>query len=283
MEGQEQYIKEKVKERYGKIALTGNSDCCCVPGECCDGSSDNNSSRSASESTKLIGYDSKDIDSIPTTSILGVGCGAPTKFADIREGEVIVDLGSGAGIDVFLSANKVGKSGRVIGIDMTDEMLQKARKNANDNCYTNVEFRKGDIERRIPVEDNTADLVISNCVINLTADKVATFKEIYRILNDDGGRMMISDLVTDREIDNNAVNPEKWCSCIDGALTKKKYLDGIRKAGFKSVEVLEEKAYIDDQAANEKRNISTLVIKAIKNHLAGQEKELKKSMFYLYV
>ena len=97
------------------------------------------------------------------------------------------------------------------------------------------------------------------------ADKTATFKEIYRILKDDGGRMMISDLVTDREIDNNAVNPEKWCSCIDGALTKKKYLDGIRKAGFKSVEVLEEKAYIDDQAANDKRNISTLVIKAIKN------------------
>src|SRR5215212_11543591 len=278
---QEQYIKEKVKERYGKIAITGSSDCCCVPGECCSDS--NNSPPSAVQSAKLIGYDTKDIQSIPEASVLGVGCGAPTKFAGIREGETVVDLGSGAGIDVFLAANKVGKSGKVIGVDMTDEMLEKAKKNANNNGYTNVEFVKGDIERRIPVEDNTADVVISNCVINLTADKVATFKEIYRILNDDGGRMMISDLVTDREIDNNAVNPEKWCSCIDGALTKKKYLDGIRKAGFKSVEVLEEKAYIDDQAANEKRNISTLVIKAIKNHLAGQEKELKKSMFYLYV
>jgi arsenite methyltransferase len=102
-----------------------------------------------------------------------------------------------------------------------------------------VEFRKGDIERRIPVEDNTADLVINNCVINLTADKTATFKEIYRILKNDGGRMMISDLVTDREVDIDSVNPEKWCSCIDGALTKKNYLDSIRKAGFKNVEVLE--------------------------------------------
>ena len=206
MQGQEQqYIKEKVKERYGRIALTGSCDCCCVPGQCCSDSSNNNSNgRSAIESAKLIGYDTKDIDSIPEASVLGVGCGAPTKFAGIREREVIVDVGSGAGIDVFLSANKVGLSGKVIGIDMTDEMLQKARKNAKDNCYTNVEFRKGDIERRIPVEDNAADLVISNCVINLTADKVAMFKEIYRILKNDGGRMMISDLVADREVDRDS-------------------------------------------------------------------------------
>jgi arsenite methyltransferase len=109
--------------------------------------------------------------------VLGVGCGAPTKFAGIREWETILDLGSGAGIDVFLAANKVGKSGKVIGVDMTDEMLQKARKNAKDNGYTNVEFVKGDIERRIPVEDNTADLVISNCVNNLTTDKVSRLKK----------------------------------------------------------------------------------------------------------
>ena len=155
---QEHYIKEKVKERYGKIALTNNSDCRCMPSECRDDSSNNSSSQSVLESTKLIGYE---------TSVLGVGCGVPPKFADFREGEVVIDLGSGAGIDVFLSANKVGKSGKVIGIDMTDEMLRKARKNAYDNGYTNVEFCKGDIEQRIPVEANTADLVISNCVINL--------------------------------------------------------------------------------------------------------------------
>jgi arsenite methyltransferase len=197
---QEQYVKEKVKERYGKIALTGNSDCCCMPGECCSDDNSSNNHPSAIESSKLIGYDSKDIESIPQASVLGVGCGAPTKFADIREGEIIVDLGSGAGIDVFLAANKVGKSGKVIGVDMTDEMLEKARKNAKDNGYTNVEFRKGDIENKIPVDDNSADVVISNCVINLTPDKVATFKEIHRIVKKDGGRMMISDLVTDKEL-----------------------------------------------------------------------------------
>jgi arsenite methyltransferase len=249
MQGQqEQYIKEKVKERYGKIALTGNSDCCCVPGECCNDSSQS----SAIESAKLIGYDAKDIQSIPEASILGVGCGTPTKFADIREGEVVVDLGSGAGIDVFLAANKVGKSGKVIGVDMTDEMLEKARKNANDNGYTNVEFAKGEIERRIPVDDDTADLVISNCVINLTSDKVIA-------------RMLISDLVTDREINKESVDSEKWCSCIDGALTKENYLDSIRKAGFKNIEILEEKPYIDDQTDNKTRKISSLIIKAIKN------------------
>src|SRR5919202_188926 len=194
-EQEQQYIKEKVKERYGKIALTGNSDCCCMPGECCSDNNNNNDNHtSAIESAKLIGYDTKDIDSIPEASVLGVGCGAPTKFADLRQGEVVVDLGSGAGIDVFLSANQVGRSGKVIGIDMTDEMLEKARKNAKDNGYTNVEFRKGDIEKRIPVEDSSADLVISNCVINLTTDKVSTFKEIYRILKNNGkGRMVISD------------------------------------------------------------------------------------------
>jgi ubiquinone/menaquinone biosynthesis C-methylase UbiE len=145
-------------------------------------------------------------------------------------------------------------------------MLEKAKKNASRNGYTNVGFVKGDIERRIPVEDNTAGLVISNRVINLTPDKVATFKEIHRVLKNDGGRMLISDLVTDREIAEDLVNPEKWCSCIDGALTKENYLDSIIKAGFQTVEVLEERPYLDDQMDYEKRRISSLVIKAVKNY-----------------
>ena len=265
MQGQEKNIKEKVRERYGKIVLTGNSDCCCVPGEWCSDENNTNNHHSTVESARLTGYDAKDIESIPQASVLGVGCGAPTKFAEIREGETIVDLGSGAGIDVFLAANRVGKSGKVIGVDMTDEMLEKAKKNASHNGYTNVGFVKGDIERRIPVEDNTADLVISNCVINLTPDKVATFKEIHRVLKNDGGRMLISDLVADREITKDSINPEKWCSCIDGALTKENYLDSIRKGGFQTVEVLEERPYIDNQVDNEKRRISSLVIKAVKN------------------
>jgi arsenite methyltransferase len=263
---QEQQIKEKVKEKYGKIALTGNSDCCCCSGVSKEECASENIP-SPMQSVKAIGYDAKDIESIHQNSILGVGCGAPTKFADIRLGETVVDLGSGAGIDVFLSANSVGESGKVIGIDITDEMLEKASKNAKDNGYntTNVEFRKGDIEKRIPVEDNTADLVISNCVINLTTDKVNTFKEIYRVLKDTGGRMIISDLVTNKEVeDRNSVNPEKWCSCIDGALTKENYLQSISSAGFKNVNVLKERSYIEPDATDG-RKIPSLVIKAVKD------------------
>jgi ubiquinone/menaquinone biosynthesis C-methylase UbiE len=262
---QEQQIKEMVKERYGKIALTRNSDCCC----CRVSQEECGKNNTPMQSVKAIGYDSKDIESIPQSSILGVGCGAPTKFADIRQGETVVDLGSGAGIDVFLAANRVGESGKIIGIDMTDEMLEKASKNAINNGYTtNVEFRKGDIEKRIPVEDGSADVVISNCVINLTANKTNTFKEIYRILKDTGGRMIISDLVTDKEVGINSANPEKWCSCIDGALTKENYLQSIKSAGFKNVKVLEERSYMEEEG-NEvdggRRNISSLVIKAVKD------------------
>jgi arsenite methyltransferase len=252
-------IKEKVKERYGKIALTGNSDRCCVPCEC------NDQESSPIEAATVIGYDTKELESIPKASVLGVGCGAPVNHGQIREGETVVDLGSGAGIDVFLSANRVKESGKVIGIDMTDEMLEKAKKVAKDNGYTNVEFRKGDIERRIPIDDNTADLVLSNCVINLTTDKVNTFKEIYRILKQGQGRMVISDLVTDKEVQSDSIDSEKWCSCIDGALTKENYLNSIRKAGFTNIEVLDDKRYVEggDQD-NNGRKISSLVIKAVK-------------------
>ena len=189
-------IKQKVKERYGKIALVGSSsEGCCAPGECC-GSSSGSSNGSQTMMSPLqiaenIGYNANDLNSIPESSILGVGCGAPVNFANIQEGEVVVDIGSGGGIDVFLSANKVKQSGKVIGIDMTDEMLEKAADHAKQNGYTNVEFKKGDVEKGIPINDNIANVVISNCVINLTVDKVAAFKEIYRILKPNGGRMVM--------------------------------------------------------------------------------------------
>ena len=254
-------IKEKVKERYGRIALTGYSDCC-VPSEC-----NNDEGSSPIQAATVIGYDTKELESIPKPSILGVGCGAPVNYAKLREGETVVDLGSGAGIDVFLSANRVKESGKVIGIDMTDEMLEKARKNAKDDDggYTNVEFRKGDIEKRIPVEDNSVDVVISNCVINLTTDKVSTFKEIYRILKHGQGRMVISDLVTDKEVQKEPIDSEKWCSCIDGALTRDNYIKSIKKAGFTNIEVLDDKFYIEEgDRVNNGRKISSLVIKALK-------------------
>ncbi|HEY7080887.1 MAG TPA: methyltransferase domain-containing protein [Nitrososphaeraceae archaeon] len=266
----EDIIKQKVKERYGKIALVGSSsEGCCAPSECCGSSSssndDNQMVMSPLQIAENIGYNVNDLNSIPESSILGVGCGAPVKFADIQEGEIVVDIGSGGGIDVFLSANKVKHTGKVIGIDMTDEMLEKAADHAKHSGYTNVEFKKGDIERGIPINDNAADVVISNCVINLTIDKIAAFKEIYRILkNNGGGRMVISDLVTSKEVDPESANSEKWCSCIDGALTKEHYLESIRKAGFSDVEVLEERLYMDGDNS-EGRRITSLVIKAVKS------------------
>lgn len=259
-------IKDKVKERYGKIAASGNTENCCMPGDCCSPSSNiiPISSLRSQQAAKSIGYGQSELESIPSESILGVGCGAPTRFADIKEGEVVVDLGSGAGIDVFIAANKVGQSGKAIGIDMTDEMLEKARSNARTNGYTNVEFRKGDIEETLPVDDNSVDLVISNCVINLTVDKTATFRQVYRILKD-GGRMIISDLVTDKEVHGESVDAEKWCECIDGALTRENYLESIRQADFSKIEVINEVPYIkDSEQTGDGRNVSSITVKAVK-------------------
>jgi ubiquinone/menaquinone biosynthesis C-methylase UbiE len=162
----------------------------------------------------------------------------------------------------------VKESGKVIGIDLTENMLKKARENAEKHGYRNVEFRHGDIEQRIPVEDNSVDLVISNCVINLTTNKEDTFREIYRILKPDRkGMMIISDLVTSKEIDADSINAENWCSCIDGALTKENYIDSIKKAGFTNVEILDEKLYMEldeGKEDQEKRQITSISIKAVK-------------------
>lgn len=264
---QEQQIKDKIKERYGKIALTG-TETCCAPNIEFNSSKSGSCCCSPSDTASVVGYESKELESIPKASVLGVGCGTPLHHADVREGEIVVDLGSGAGIDVFLSANKVGESGKVIGIDLTDEMLEKAIRNAKANGYTNVEFRKGDIEKRIPVNDNSVDLVISNCVINLTTDKVNTFKEVHRILRQGRGRMVISDLVTDKEVSGDSIDSDKWCSCIDGALIKEKYLESIRKAGFQNPKILEEKLYTQeksDNKVNDKRRISSIVVTAVKD------------------
>jgi arsenite methyltransferase len=262
-------IKDDIKKQYAKIALSGNSESCCVPDECGCGSSTTAAAPASSLTTsrdqvaQAIGYDQRDLQSIPKESILGVGCGAPLNFADIKESETIVDLGSGAGIDVFLSAKRVGGRGKVIGIDMTNGMLEKARRNAKAYGYLNVEFREGDIEKKIPVNDSTADLVISNCVINLTMDKVGAFREVHRILKQ-GGRMVISDLVTDAEVAPSSVSVEKWCSCLDGALTKEHYLDSIRKAGFQNVKVLSERLYLNGAEQVDSMKITSVVIGAEK-------------------
>jgi ubiquinone/menaquinone biosynthesis C-methylase UbiE len=264
----EQEIKKTIRKTYSKIALqhdnnagSSSSSSCCAPGCCSGGGGEKNS---PTQAAAVVGYETSELESVPQSSVLGVGCGAPLKFADLQEGETVVDLGSGAGIDVFLSSKQVSASGRVIGIDMTDEMLERARRSANEGGYTNVEFRKGDIEKRIPVDENSADVVISNCVINLTMNKVNAFKEVYRILKSGGGRMVISDLVTDSEIIPSDANAEKWSSCIDGTLTKEHYLDTIKKAGFQNVEVLSETLYMNGGEQVDSRKISSVVIKAVR-------------------
>lgn len=244
-------IKQKVKERYARLALAGGSECC--SSDCCSGDS-------PVEAAAIAGYDLQELKSVPQASIIGAGCGAPVGFASLQKGETVVDLGSGAGIDVFLSANSVGGAGRVIGIDMTGEMLEKARKNARDSGYSNVEFRKGDIEARIPVDDNSVDAVISNCVINLTTNKIDAFKEIHRILKG-GGRMVISDLVADRKADS--IDPERWSSCIDGAMAKDDYIASIIMAGFKEASVLEEREFMSGLLMGG-RKMTSLVVKAVK-------------------
>ena len=251
----ENSIKENIKKRYSKIVMSGNDDCCCMPGECDSGDS-------PMDATKLIGYNQKDLESIPQEAILGVGCGAPLNHADLKEGEVVVDLGSGAGIDIFLAAKKVTDSGKAIGIDMTDQMLEKARENALKGNYSNVEFKKGDIEESIPLNHNSVDAVISNCVINLTSNKTDAFKEVFRILRENG-RMVISDLITDTELSPGEINSDQWCECIDGALTKENYLSCIRQAGFEKIEILEERKYMEGEKVNG-RKITSLVIKAVK-------------------
>lgn len=258
---QQQDIKKTIRKTYGEIALqdsNAGSSSCCAPG-CCSGID------SPVQTATVIGYDTSELESVPQASVLGAGCGAPVRFADLQKGETVVDLGSGAGIDVFLSAKRVSKEGKVIGIDMTDEMLERARRNAREGGYTNVEFRKGDIEETIPVDENSADVVISNCVINLTTDKVKAFKEIHRILRN-GGRMVISDLVSDGKIPTKkSIDLEKWSSCIEGTLTKDDYIASIRKAGFRNVSVLEERLYMErEEEETGGRKIVSMVVKALK-------------------
>lgn len=238
-------IKEKIREKYGRVAVLNES--CCAPGDCGCGT--------PKQAAEMVGYDAKELAGVPEGSVLGIGCGAQLNFAGLKEGETVVDLGSGTGIDVLLASKSIGRTGRAIGVDMTDETLAKARKNAAD--YVNVEFRKGDIEERIPIDDGTADAVISNCVINLTTYKVRAFSKVRRILKK-GGRMVISDLVTDSEAET--IDAEKWCSCIDGALTLENYAS-IRKAGFANVSVLQERPYIQEGNG---RKITSVVVRAVK-------------------
>jgi ubiquinone/menaquinone biosynthesis C-methylase UbiE len=228
-------IKEMVKEKYSQIANQGklqNASSCCGATACCGGEVYN---IMADDYSKLEGYN-PDAD-------LGLGCGLPTEFAKIKEGDVVVDLGSGAGNDAFIARKIVGERGRVIGVDMTEKMIELAKTNAAKLGFKNVEFRHGDIES-MPLFSNKADVVVSNCVLNLVPNKYKVFSEIYRVLKP-GGHFSISDIVVEGEI------PAKWkevaelyAGCVSGAIQKKDYLEMIQEAGFKNVIVQKDKTIV---------------------------------------
>jgi ubiquinone/menaquinone biosynthesis C-methylase UbiE len=187
-----------------------------------------------------LGYDVDHMPASVTESF--AGCGNPTALASLKEGEVVLDLGSGAGLDAFLAAEKVGKTGRVIGVDMTLEMLQKARDNAVKLGVTNVEFRQGDIEA-LPVEDGSVDVIISNCVINLAPDKAKVFREAFRVLRP-GGRLMVSDIVLKGDLsEEERESIQSYTGCVGGAIPEEEYLQRLRDAGFGEVEVVERSGF----------------------------------------
>ena len=186
-----------------------------------------------------MGYSKEEMDKVPEGSNLGLGCGNPVALASIKKGEIILDLGSGAGFDCFLAADKVGPEGKVIGVDMTPQMIEKAVDNARKGGYKNIEFRLGEIED-LPVEDSSIDLIISNCVVNLSPDKDKVFKEAYRVLKP-GGRIMVSDVVLTQELPGYIKNnTSAYVSCISGAIIKESYLKIIEKTGFKNIKVFDE-------------------------------------------
>jgi arsenite methyltransferase len=224
-------MKEIVKDKYGRIAAGAASGrgCGCrpVPEE------------AISDISKGVGYSDADLAAVPQGANLGLGCGNPLAFSALKEGDVVLDLGSGAGFDSFLAARKVGKTGKVIGVDMTPEMIAKATANAKAGKYDNVEFLLGDIEA-LPLPDNSVDVAISNCVINLVPDKEKVFRELNRVLRP-GGRFMVSDLVLLKELPEQVrTSVEAYVGCVAGAILKNEYLAIIRGAGFEDVRILDE-------------------------------------------
>ncbi len=225
-------VKKVVREGYARIAQQGSS--CCSPASSCCGRP-----AETEQISKSIGYSEDELSAVPEGANLGLGCGNPVALASLKRGETVLDLGSGAGFDCFLAANRVGQQGKVIGVDMTPEMIERARSNAHKGNYENVEFRLGEIEN-LPVADNTIDVIISNCVINLAPDKERVFKEAYRVLKT-GGRLMISDMVLLKELPGVIKNSiDAYIGCLAGAVKKDEYLRVIETAGFKQVKVIDE-------------------------------------------
>jgi len=255
--------KKVVKEHYGKIAQNQQGcGCGCGP--------------DSREFAKSIGYSEEELKKIPEEANLALSCGNPTALAELKKGEVVLDLGSGAGFDCFLAATKVGPKGRVIGIDMTPEMIEKARNNAKKNCIENVEFRLGEIEN-LPVEDNSVDVVISNCVINLSADKPRVFQEVYRVLKP-GGRIAISDIALKKELPKKIQESiEAYVGCVGGAILIDEYKKIVETSGLKDVKITAKgtSACIDP-------NTKDPIGRAIMNSL-GKNESLEEDVVSIYI
>jgi SAM-dependent methyltransferase len=261
----ENNIKKKVRESYGKVALRNDptpekGTCvttmtcgCCGPAGCGEDKNRVTSLCCTGISTHIsrtIGYSDEDLAHIPEGSNAGLGCGNPVALASLKEGEVVLDLGSGLGIDCFLAAKLAGETGKVIGVDMTPEMIEKAREHAREGNYTNVEFRLGEIET-LPVADNSVDLIISNCVINLVPNKEKAFQEAFRVLKP-GGRMMISDIVLLEELPESIrQSVEAYVGCLSGAVLKETYLEMIENSGFINIDIQKETSLSMDLVAND--------------------------------
>lgn len=229
-------IRKSVREGYARIARQESS--------CCGGGG------LAKDISKNIGYTEDDLKAVPEGANLGLGCGNPVALASLKKGETVLDLGSGAGFDCFLAGDRVGKKGRVIGVDMTPEMVEKARENARKGDYKNVEFRLGEIEN-LPAADNSVDIVISNCVINLSQDKKRVFKEAFRVLRP-GGRLMVSDIVLLKELpDFLKESIEAYVGCLAGAMMQDDYLETIESAGFEDVKIVDKISFPAEYMAND--------------------------------
>lgn len=260
----EEKIKKVVRTQYGRIASQKRTGCCSTK-SCCA------TTDTAETLSKKAGYTDKDLTSVPEGANLGLGCGNPVALASLKEGNTVLDLGSGAGFDCFLASNRVGKTGRVIGVDMTPEMIKKAKANAKKCGYENVDFRLGEIED-LPVEDNSVDVIISNCVINLSPDKKKVFREAFRVLRP-GGRLMVSDIVLLEELpDSVRKSVELYVGCLAGAIMKNDYIDAIKDAGFSKVKILDETSFSDAlfdspdvKAIAEGLNISGEMLKYLSN------------------
>jgi arsenite methyltransferase len=226
-------VKEMVRARYGGIAAASGAASCCAPASSCCGDA---APGTPADKSRQMGYSDAELAAVPDGANLGLGCGNPQAIAVLKPGEVVVDLGSGAGFDCFLAAKQVGDAGRVIGVDMTHEMLNKARENAAKISAANVEFRLGELEH-LPVADNTADAILSNCVINLVPDKAQVFREAFRVLKP-GGRLAISDVVNTAPLSPELqADPALLCGCIAGAAPVEQIETWLAQAGFIDVRV----------------------------------------------